>query len=67
MVYKYDRLMNAFEEVMEKNAEDFEIVMLSCWNSHSKSSCDTHKRKKYRTLVCNEHGIPNGQHVFPLL
>lgn len=43
-----------FEKVMEKkdtqkNAEDFEIVMLSCmstcWYSHSKSSCDTHKRK----------------------
>lgn len=55
----------------QKNAKDFEIVMLSCmptcWNFHTKSSCDTHKRKIYRTLVCNEHGIPNGQHVFPLL
>lgn len=51
----------------QKNAEDFEIVMLSCWNFHTKSSSGTHKRKKYRTLVCNEHGIPNGQHVFPLL
>lgn len=51
----------------QKNAEDFEIVMLSCWNFHTKSSSGTHKRKIYRTLVCNEHGIPNGQHVFPLL